>query len=323
MTWGQQNTEEDAWEQMDYAVSRGINFFDTAELYPVPMNPNTQGRTEEYIGRWMKTRKNRNEIILATKATGPGPKHIRTEGHFSKKGLSDALEGSLRRLQTDYIDLYQLHWPERHTNRFGILNYEHNPSITHTPFEEVIETLESFIQEGKIRYYGLSNETPWGMMKFLQVAEKLKKPKFITIQNPYNLINRVFEISHSEVCHRENVGLLAYSPLGGGLLSGKYIHSFPENSRYSLFPNYFGRYKHPNTAKAVALYHQLAEESGLSTTIMSLAFVNSRSFITANIIGATSMDQLKENISSIDVELNEEIIRGINRIHFEIQNPAP
>ncbi|MCB9203144.1 MAG: aldo/keto reductase [Flavobacteriales bacterium] len=324
MTFGEQNTQEEAFEQMDYAVSQGINFFDTAELYSVPVLPETYGDTEKIIGNWLKERNNREKIVLASKAVGPGNKHIRGGGRFTREHLEQALDGSLKRLQTDYIDLYQLHWPERHTPRFGGLNYEHKPEIEFTPFEEVLEVLQEFINKGKVRAIGISNETPWGMMKFIECAENNMKQRISTIQNPYSLINRVFEIGNSEICHRENVGLLAYSPLGGGLLSGKYIdNQRPEKSRYTLFPNYFKRYQHENTQKAVEEYTKLANELSIPPSKLALAFINTRDFLTSNIIGATKMSQLKENISSIDVEITKDIEEKINEIHFNFPNPAP
>ncbi len=324
MTWGQQNSEKEGFEQMDYAVERGVNFFDTAEMYSVPMSPETQSSTETIIGKWLQKYNAREKIILATKAAGPGPKHIRNSPNFTKEHLTEALHNSLTRLQTDYIDLYQLHWPERHSPRFGGLNYEHKESVTFEPFNKVLETLNGFIKEGKVRHIGISNETPWGMMKWISEAEKNNLPKISTIQNPYSLINRVFELGNSEICHRENIGLLAYSPLGGGLLSGKYENGAnPKGSRYQLFPNYFGRYAHPNTRKAVQKYIELARQNDLTPTQMSLAFVNERPFLTSNIIGATTMEQLKENIDSISISLSSEVEKEIEQIHLEYPNPAP
>lgn len=324
MTWGQQNNEEEAFAQMDYALEKGVNFFDTAELYSVPARAETQGSTERIIGNWFQKRGNRSEIILASKASGPGPKHIRQGPNFSKSHLEEALHQSLSRLQTDYLDLYQLHWPERHSPRFGELNYEHKEEVEYEDFQVVLETLHGFVKQGKVRHIGISNETPWGSMKWIQTAEQNDLPPISTIQNPYSLLNRVFEIGNSEVCLRENMGLLAYSPLGGGLLSGKYRNGTkPENSRYALYPNYFGRYAHPNTIKATNAYVDLALENGISPTQMALAFVNTRNFLTSNIIGATTIDQLKENIASIEIELSEKILNEIDAIHFDFPNPAP
>ena len=327
MTWGQQNTEADGHEQLNYAFDeRGINFLDTAEMYSVPAKPETQGSTERIIGTWLKQRKNRNEIIVASKVAGPsaGLPHIGTGRKFNRENITRALDESLQRLQTDYIDLYQLHWPERATNYFGALGYTHQSEESITDFEETLMVLQDFIQQGKIRYIGISNETPWGTMQYLRIAEKFNLPKISTIQNPYNLVNRVYEIGLAEIGLRENIGLLAYSPLAGGLLSEKYLNgNKPAGARFTLWPNYFGRYSHPNTMKAVEKYAALAKENNLSLAQLSLAFVNSRSFLTANIIGATTMQQLKENIDSIDVVLSEEVLKEIQKIHLAFPNPAP
>jgi len=324
MTFGEQNTQEEAFQQLNFAFEKGVNFIDTAEMYSVPMKAETYGRTEEIIGNWLQESGKRDNIVLATKASGPGPKHIRKGPKFTFDHLNEALNNSLKRLKTDYIDLYQLHWPERNSPRFGALHYQPNLEEEYTDFREILESLMYFIKAGKIRHIGISNETPWGMMKMIQIAEKFDLPKYVSIQNPYSLLNRVFEISHSEICERENVGLLAYSPLGGGLLSGKYRNNEnPDGSRYNLFPNYFGRYKHPNTQIATEEYCKLAEENSLTPTQLALAFVNSRPFLTANIIGATTMQQLEENIHSIYIELSEEVLRKIDEIHFNYPNPAP
>ena len=327
MTWGQQNTEADGHEQLNYAFDeRGINFLDTAEMYSVPAKPETQGSTERIIGTWLKQRKNRNEIIVASKVAGPsaGLPHIGTGRKFNRENITRALDESLQRLQTDYIDLYQLHWPERATNYFGALGYTHQSEESITDFEETLMVLQDFIQQGKIRFIGISNETPWGTMQYLRIAEKYNLPKISTIQNPYNLVNRVYEIGLAEIGLRENIGLLAYSPLAGGLLSEKYLNgNKPAGARFTLWPNYFGRYSHPNTMKAVEKYAALAKENNLSLAQLSLAFVNSRSFLTANIIGATTMQQLKENIDSIDVVLSEEVLKEIQKIHLAFPNPAP
>ncbi|WP_372973311.1 NADP(H)-dependent aldo-keto reductase [Muriicola sp.] len=326
MTWGKQNTEEEGFEQMDYALDQGINFFDTAELYPIPAHPDRYALTEEIIGNWFSKTGNRDKVVLASKIAGKAEftKFIRTTG-FSKDSLIEAVNGSLKRLQTDYIDLYQLHWPERNTNYFGQRGYRHDPSdFWRDNIHQVLETLRDLIREGKIRYVGLSNETPWGTMRFLEeskVHESL--PRMITIQNPYSLLNRTFEVGLSEISLREKIGLLAYSPLGFGVLSGKYLGGKkPENARITLFPAY-KRYSDEQSQKATQMYYDLAGDHGLSLTQMALAYVNTRPFLTSNIIGATSMEQLKENIGSIDVALTDEILKGIEAIHREIPDPAP
>jgi aryl-alcohol dehydrogenase-like predicted oxidoreductase len=327
MTWGEQNSEKEGHEQLEYATrERGINFIDTAEMYSVPAKAETQGSTEKIIGTWLKKRNKRDDIILASKVAGPsaGLPHIGTGPKFNRKNMTKALNNSLERLQTDYIDLYQLHWPERPTNYFGALGYHHTSDDAVTDFEETLTILKDFIKQGKIRYIGISNETPWGTMNYLRVAEKYNLPKIVTIQNPYNLVNRTYEIGLSEIGIRENVGLLAYSPLAGGLLSEKYLHGQrPDGARFTLWPNYFTRYAHPNTMKAVEKYAALAKDNGLSLAQMSLSFINTRDFLTANIIGATSMQQLKENIDSIDVVLSEDVLKEIQKIHLEFPNPAP
>ncbi len=311
---------------MDYALDQGINFFDTAELYPIPAHPDRYALTEEIIGNWFSKTGNRDKVVLASKIAGKAEftKFIRTTG-FSKDSLIEAVNGSLKRLQTDYIDLYQLHWPERNTNYFGQRGYRHDPSdFWRDNIHQVLETLRDLIGQGKIRYVGLSNETPWGTMRFLEeskVHESL--PRMITIQNPYSLLNRTFEVGLSEISLREKIGLLAYSPLGFGVLSGKYLGGKkPENARITLFPAY-KRYSDEQSQKATQMYYDLAKDHGLSLTQMSLAYVNTRPFLTSNIIGATSMEQLKENIGSIDVVLTDEVLKGIEAIHREIPDPAP
>ncbi len=326
MTWGEQNTEAEGHEQMDYALDQGINFFDTAELYSVPARAETYGSTERIIGTWFKKTGNRDKIILASKIAGPGPytAHIRTGG-FAKHEIDDAVEKSLKRLQTDYIDLYQLHWPERNTHFFGKRDYTHEPSEQWKDnFQEILESLDAVIKSGKVRYVGLSNEVPWGVMRYLEESRKHGLPKMITIQNPYSLINRTFEGGNAEVSMRENIGLLPYSPLGSGSLSGKYIGGKrPAKSRGALFPNFLARYDSPQSREAIERYDALAKAHGLTLAQMALAFINDRPFVTSNIIGATTMEQLKENIGSIDVTLNDEVLKGIDEIHAAIPNPAP
>ena len=326
MTWGKQNTEEEGFAQMDYAVEQGINFFDTAELYPIPAHPDRFAHTEIIIGNWFKKTGKRKDIVLASKIAGRAEftKFIRSTG-FSRDSLIEALDGSLKRLQTDYIDLYQLHWPERNTNYFGQRGY--NPDLKdywEDNIHQVLETLRDMIKAGKIRKVGLSNESPWGTMRFLEeskVHESL--PRMITIQNPYSLLNRLFEVGLSEISMREDIGLLAYSPLGFGVLSGKYLGGKkPPKARITLFPNY-SRYNNEQAVKATEKYFELAQIHGLSLAQMALAFVNTRPFLTSNIIGATSMEQLKENIGSIDVKLSDEVLKGIAEIHRTNPDPAP
>jgi len=327
MTWGEQNTQAQAFEQMDYAVTQGINFFDTAEMYPVPPKPETQGATEEIIGNWFEKNKNRDKIILATKITGKseGFRHVRSGELpcFDRKNIEYALHQNLKRLKTDYIDLYQLHWPDRKTNCFGQLGYIHDDEDKFISLKQTLEILNDFVKAGKIRYIGLSNETPWGMLDALRASEQYNLPKVVSIQNPYNLLNRSFEIGLAEISIRENCGLLAYSPMAFGVLSGKYLNgAAPKNARLSLYAR-FARYKGEKPETATANYAKIAKDFGLSLAQMSLAFVNSRRFLTSNIIGATSMDQLKENIDSINLDLAPEILQEIDKVHLDIPNPCP
>lgn len=324
MTWGQQNTEAEAHEQISYALDRGINMLDAAEMYPVPPRAETQGRTEEYIGTWFKKTGLRDKYILATKAAGPNPEfhYLRGGPRFTREQLMEAVDGSLRRLQTDCIDLYQLHWPDRYTNFFGQRGYLHREQ-PETPIDETLRALQELVAAGKIKTIGLSNETPWGTMKFLELADREGLPRVESIQNPYGLLNRTYEIAMAEVSRREDVGLLAYSPLGMGLLTGKYRHGAkPEGSRMAVFER-FTRYDGDETLEATEQYLQLAEEHGLNPTHMALAFVNTRPFVLSNIIGATNMDQLKMNIDSLDVMLTKDVLKGIEAIQQRIPNPAP
>ena len=325
MTWGNQNTEADGFAQMDYAVEKGVNFFDTAELYPVPATKETQGRTSKIIGNWLKIKQNRDKIVLASKIAGPGDytTHIRTTG-FKGDAIRQAIDLELKRLQTDYIDLYQLHWPERQTNTFGVRDYKpsaKDPWIDN--FNEVLHELNALVKAGKIRAYGLSNEKSWGSMRYLEEVRKDKLPKISTIQNAYSLLNRVFEGDLAEISLRENMGLLAYSPLAFGVLSGKYIEgTAAKNARLNLFPR-FARYSSEQATEATKAYLKLAKELGLSLTTMALAFVSGRPFVTSNIIGATTLEQLKENIDSIHTKLDEDTLKEINTIHSKIPNPSP
>ena len=326
MTYGEQNTEAEGFEQMDYAVEKGINFFDTAELYAIPPKQKTYVKTEEIIGNWFQKRKNRKKIILATKIAGPGLKWIRGGGsQYSSKSIEEALNDSLKRLKTDYIDLYQLHWPERNTNYFGDLDYEHNTNEKKwNSFDSILNVFKKLIDQGKIRYIGLSNETPWGFSKFLQIANEKKLPRVVSVQNPYNLVNRSYEVGMSEISIRENAGLLAYSPLAAGYLTGKYRNKqMPKNSRMDLFYENYPRYHNERTYNAVDEYFKIAKKKAVSLTQLSQAFVNSRDFVTSNIIGATTMSQLKENVESINISLTEEVINEINLVHEKIPNPAP
>ena len=324
MTWGEQNNEAEGHEQIDYALEQGVNFIDTAEMYSTPAKAKTQGSTEKIIGSWFKKSGKRDEVILASKIVGPGEsmQHIRPKLDYSKASLTMALNNSLERLQTDYIDLYQLHWPERNTNFFGKLDYEIDPSEEwEDNFKEILHHLDGFIQEGKIRKIGLSNETPFGVMRCVEEARK-GAPKISTVQNPYSLLNRKDEIGLTEICHRENIGLFPYSPLGMGTLTGKYLDHQPKNSRLTLFPQY-SRYSNPQAVEATRRYVELARRNDLKPAQMALAFVNQQPFVTSNIIGATSMVQLRENIDSINVELSEKVLSEIHAIHTEIPNPAP
>lgn len=325
MTFGEQNTEADGHAQMDYALEKGVNFFDTAEMYSIPSNPKTYGSTEKIIGTWFQKTGNRDKTILASKIAGPNPNfgYMRENVDFSPSSLKFALDQSLKRLQTDYIDLYQLHWPERKTNFFGQRGFKVQHDAWEDNIQSVLETLDGFIKAGKIKHIGLSNETPWGIMRFLEESKYQNLPRIKTIQNPYSLLNRLFENSSSEICIRENVGLLAYSPMAFGVLSGKFLkgESHP-NSRLSLFPQ-FARYTSAQCAEATRLYQEIAIKNGLTLTELSLAFVTQQAFLTSTIIGATTMEQLKENIATIDVVLSDEILNEINAVQAIIPDPAP
>jgi aryl-alcohol dehydrogenase-like predicted oxidoreductase len=326
MTWGEQNTESDAHEQLDLAMAAGINFIDTAEMYPVPPRAETYALTEQYIGNWLAQRQNRDQVILATKVASRSDwiDYMRDGNiRLDRKNLEAAVEASLKRLQTDYIDLYQLHWPDRKTNFFGRLGFQYDPDDNPVPIEETLGVINDIIQSGKVRHFGLSNETPWGTMTFVKLAEQNHYPKPVSIQNPYNLLNRTFEIGLSEVAHQEKIGLLAYSPLGFGVLSGKYLNNAkPEGARLTLFDR-FDRYNNRNALRATQAYAAIANRHGLDPAQMALAYVNSRSFLTSNIIGATSPEQLKTDIASIDVKLSDEVLDDIEKVHQDIPNPCP
>lgn len=324
MTFGNQNTEEEGHAQLNYALENGVNFIDTAELYPVPATAETSGRTSEIIGNWLKNKK-REDVVIASKIAGTGDytAHIRTTG-FSKSAINEAIDLELKRLQTDYIDLYQLHWPERETNTFGQRDYKHNPNDSWKDnFKEILESLDQVKKEGKIREIGISNEKAWGTMRYLEEAKNNNLPRPVTIQNAYSLLNRVFEGDMAEVSLRENIGLLVYSPMAFGVLSGKYVkNTAADNARLKLFPR-FARYSSEQSTLATQKYLELAEKNNMPLSQMSLAFVNQRPFVTSNIIGATNLNQLKENIDSINLELSDSILEEINTIHTIIPNPAP
>lgn len=325
MTFGEQNTEADGHAQMDYALENGVNFFDTAEMYSVPGRKETYGSTEKIIGTWFKKSGKREGVFLASKIAGPNPglAYIRENMDFSPASIALSIDKSLTRLQTDYIDLYQLHWPERKANFFGQRGFKVQDDAWEDNIHSVLEALDGFIKQGKIRHIGLSNETPWGIMRFLEESKYQNLPRIKTVQNPYSLLNRLFEGGSTEVCMRENVGLLAYSPLGFGRLTGKFLkgESHP-NSRIELFPQ-FSRYNSPQSLEATRLYNEIAIKNGLTLTEMALAFVTQQAFVTSNIIGATTMAQLKENIATMDVVLSDEINAEINAVQAIIPDPAP
>ena len=329
MTFGEQNTQSDAFEQLEYALDQGLFFWDTAEMYPVPPKPETQGATETILGNWIAQRGKRDQLFIASKIAGPsqGGSHIRDgQTRFNAADIGSAIHGSLKRLQTDYIDLYQLHWPQRPTNFFGKLGYgntEAQNTDEITALEETLTALSHEIKNGRIRYIGLSNETPWGTLKFLHLAEKLGLEKFVSVQNPYNLLNRTYEIGMSEIAYHENVGLLAYSPLAFGYLTGKFRHGArPTNTRISLYSR-FSRYSNPQSEWATEQYAQLAEQHDLTLTQLSLAFIKQQFFVNSTIIGATNLDQLKENIQAFEIELSTDVLEGIEAIHRQQPNPAP
>ena len=325
MTWGTQNSEADAFEQMDYSLEHGVNFFDTAEIYAVPPTAETYGKTEKIIGNWFEKRKNREKIILASKVAGPRCDWIRNgENNYTEKNIGKAIDGSLKRLKTDYIDLYQLHWPERSTNTFGRREYSIDKKEKEwNSFETILQALEKYIKNGKIRYIGMSNETPYGLSKYLELSKNKNLPRMMSVQNPYSLVNRTYEIGMSEISIREKCGLLVYYPLAAGALSGKYRNNqMPKNSRLALFKGW-ERMINPLAMKAYDEYYKLAKENELTMVQLAQAFVNSRPFVTSNIIGATTMAQLKENIESINIELSEQIMEKINLIHNNNPNPSP
>lgn len=324
MTFGEQNTESDAHAQLDYAVEKGINFIDTAEMYPIAARQATLGLTEKYIGTWLKKSGKRNDLVIATKIAGPnrGMEYIRQPLNFSKKSIHEAVELSLKNLQIDSIDLYQMHWPERVMNMFGQRGISKVDPEWQDNFFEVLSVYDGLIKEGKIKHIGVSNENPYGVMKFLNESEKHNLPRIATIQNPYSLLNRLFEVGLSEICLRENVGLMAYSPLAFSFLTGKHLNSIQPSSRLGLFPQ-FTRYSNENCHKATKLYQELAQDNGLTLTQMALAFVHQQEFVMSTIIGATTLQQLQENIAAFEVQLSPEVITGINKIQAVFPDPAP
>ena len=325
MTWGEQNTQEEGFEQMDYALDQGINFFDTAELYAIPPTKDTYGKTEEIIGNWFKKKNNRSKVILATKIAGPGLSWIRGGGNqYNKEKLNEAVNQSLKRLKTDYIDLYQLHWPERKTNYFGKLGYEHTNKNEWNNFEDILNSLDEIIKSGKVKYIGLSNETAWGLTKFLEISKTKNLPRIMSVQNPYNLLNRTYEIGLAEASIREKSGLLAYSPLASGIMSGKYRNgAMPDGSRMKLFGDRFPRYKTKNAVNAVEEYYKISKKYNLDLAQMSLKFCELQPFMTSVIIGATTMEQLKTDIESVNVNLSNDIIKEINEVQKIYTNPCP
>ena len=323
MTFGEQNTLEDAANQLSYAVGQGINFIDTAEMYPVPPRAETCFRTEEYIGAWLKHQQ-RDKLIIASKISGParGFNWIRGGPVVNREHIRQAIEASLKRLQTDYLDLYQIHWPDRNVPFFGQTAYQPENERETTPILEQLQALGELVKSGKVRYLGVSNETPWGLAQFLKLADEAGLPRVVSIQNAYNLTNRVFEYGLAEMCHRERVGLMAYSPLGFGSLSGKYLK--PEGTgRLSLYPGFGQRYAKPHIPAAVAAYAEIASSINISPATLALAYVRSRWFVNSTIIGATSMQQLQENIASVNVTLSEDTLKKIEATHLSCSNPAP
>jgi len=326
MTWGEQNSRDEAFAQIDYALDHGVNCIDTAELYAIPPKAETYGRTESIIGEWLTKSGRRDEIILASKVCGPTDwcPHIRDgKAHLDATNIITAVEGSLQRLQTDHLDLYQTHWPDRATNYFGLLGYQHQREAHATPVEETLEAMDRLGRAGKVRHIGISNETPWGTMQHLQHAAMRELPRVVSIQNPYSLLNRSFEIGLAEIACREQVGLLAYSPLAFGVLSGKYLHGArPQGSRLTLFDHY-SRYSGERADSATAAYVAVADRHGLDPAQMALAFILQQPFVAAAIIGATNMVQLASNIASCELSLSDDCVRDIEAVHAANPNPCP
>ena len=325
MTWGEQNTQKEGFEQMNFALDQGVNFFDTAEIYSIPPRQETFGDTEVIIGNWFEKTKKRGKVILASKVCGPMREYVRGGGNqFGTKNISEALEGSLKRLKTDYIDLYQLHWPERKTNFFGKLGYEHDDSNEWTQFEDILSDLNKFIDQGKIRHIGLSNETPWGLSKFLELSKSKNLPRMLSVQNPYNLLNRTYEVGLSEMSVREKAGLLAYSPLACGYLSGKYRNNqMLKGTRMERDGDFWTRYSKPNSNQAIDAYYEISKKHKLNFAQMSLKFIEIQPFVTSVITGATTMEQLKTNIESVNINLSDDVIKEINEVQTIYPNPCP
>ena len=324
MTWGEQNTQNEAFEQMDFALDQGVNFWDTAELYAVPPKEETYGHTESIMGNWFKKTKKRDKIILATKVAGPSRNYLRNgENSFVGKNLESALNDSLKRLNTDYIDLYQLHWPERNVNNFGRLGYVHYEN-NWNKFEDVLENLKKYVDNGKIRFIGLSNETPWGVMNYIKLSKDKNLPRMMSVQNPYSLLNRSYEVGLAEVSIREQIGCLAYSPLASGFLTGKYRNgALPKGSRMERDYDFWSRYRKPHANEAVEEYFKISKKNNLDLAQMSIKFCEIQPFMTSIIIGATTMEQLKTDIESVNVKLSDEIIKEINQIQKIYPNPCP
>ncbi len=324
MTFGEQNSEAEAHAQLDLAVSHGVNFIDTAEMYPVPPRAETSHRTESYVGTWLR-RQQRDKLIVATKIAGParGFKWIRETPRINREHLTAAIDGSLRRLQTDYIDLYQLHWPDRYVPMFGATGYDVTQERDSTPIAEQLHVLAEFVKAGKIRHIGLSNETPWGVSEFVRCAEQLGLPKIASIQNAYHLLNRTFESGLAETCRHTNVSLLGYSPLAFGWLTGKYLADPKAKGRITLFPGFGQRYDKPNVPPAAKEYVRIAQEAGIAPATMALAFARTRWFTGSVILGATTQQQLSENLASAEVTLTAEILEKIEEVHRLYPNPAP
>ncbi len=324
MTFGEQNNETDAHAQLDLAIAHGVNFIDTAEMYPVPPRAETQGRTESYVGSWLK-RQQRDKLIIATKITGPsrGFSWIRGGPRINRQQIEAAINGSLKRLQTDYVDLYQIHWPDRYVPMFGATSYDLRQEHEAVPIAEQLAALADLVKAGKVRYIGLSNETPWGVSEFVSCAEKFGLPKIISIQNAYHLMNRSFEMGLAEVCQHNKIGLLAYSPLAFGHLSGKYLADPQAKGRISLFPSFGQRYAKPNVPPASQAYLHIAQQAGLSLTQMALAFARTRWFTSSVILGATNLQQLQENLTSTELVLSTDVLEQIEAVHKLYPNPAP